>query len=278
MNLRQSVPEYLITKKNTIIQIAFTTIFAYIFINIYRPFGYDNWYKINELQLMIASAIVVVAGMIVIVLSRLLFFQLKKSHEITFAVYIWFIVAEIFFLGVFYTSLEILILHDERTPLLLLFNAIQNTALILLIPYTLSILYFSWTDIKKRMDQVSHQFRDSPDDFIPFKDEKGNLKITIKSIDVLFLESNDNYVNIHYNDNGKRKVYMIRNSLKQFETDLKDYPIWRAHRKFSVNIKNIKMMKKERKGFELIVNTDKEERIPVSRSYEKKMMDLLKIK
>jgi len=278
MNLRQSVPDYLITKKNTIIQIAFTTIFAYIFINIYRPFGYDNWYKINELQLMIASAIVVVAGMIVIVLSRLLFFQLKKSHEITLAVYIWFIVAEIFFLGVFYTSLEILILHDERTPFSLLFNAIQNTALILLIPYTLSILYFSWTDIKKRLDQKAHQFRDSSDDFIPFKDEKGNLKITIKSMEVLFLESNDNYVNIHYNDNGKRKVYMIRNSLKQFETDLKDYPIYRNHRKFSVNIQNIKMMKKERKGFDLIVNTEKEDRIPVSRSYEKRMMDLLKIK
>lgn len=278
MNLRQSVPEYLTTRKNTIIQIAFTTIFAYIFINIYRPFGYDNWYKIKDWQLLLASAVVVLAGMVVIILSRLIFFYLKRSHEITFALYIWFTAAEIFFMGLFFTSLEIWILHDERTAIALLFNAIQNTALILLIPYTLSILFFAWSDIKKKLEQVVIQFRDPSEVFIPFRDEKGSLKITIKSVNVLFMESNDNYVNIHYNDGDKRKIYMIRNSLKQFETDLKDYPIYRTHRKFSVNIKNVKMLKKERKGFELLINSAQEDHIPVSRSYEKQIMELMNIK
>lgn len=275
MNFRQSVPDYLTTKKNTIIQIAFTTIFAYIFINIYRPFGYDEWYKIKDWQLLIASAVVVITGMVVIMLSRIFMFQLKKSHEITYALYIWFIVAEIFFMGVFYTSFETFILHDERPAVELLFNAVQNTTLILLIPYTLSILFFAWSDIKKKLEQVVKQFRDPSEIFIPFNDEKGNLKITIKSIDVLFLESNDNYVNIHYSDNGKRKIYMIRNSLKQFETELKDYSLFRAHRKYTVNIKNIKMLKKERKGYELLLNTELEDRIPVSRSYEKRIIQLL---
>ena len=275
MNFRQSVPEYLTTKKNTIIQIAFTTIFAYIFINIYRPFGYDEWYKVKDWQLLIASAIVVMTGMVVIMLSRIFMYQLRKSHEITFALYIWFIVAEIVLMGVFYTSFEIFILHDQRPALELMFNAVQNTALILLIPYALSILFFAWSDIKKKLEQVVQQFRDPSEIFIPFKDEKGSLKLTIKSIDVLFLESNDNYVNIHYNDNGKRKIYMIRNSLKQFEADLKDYPIIRTHRKYSVNTKNIKMLKKERKGYELLLNTDREDRVPVSRSYEQKIIQLL---
>ena len=275
MNFRQSVPDYLTTKKNTIIQIAFTTIFAYIFINIYRPFGYNDWYKIKDWQLLIASAVVVITGMVVILLSRVVMHQLKKSHEITYAMYSWFIVAEIFFMGVFYTSFEVFILHDNRSPLELLFNAVQNTALILLIPYTLSILFFAWSDIKKKLEQVAQQFRDPSEIFIPFKDEKGSLKITVKSIDVLFLESNDNYVNIHYKDNGKRKIYMIRNSLKQFEKELKDYPIIRTHRKYSVNSKNIKMLKKERKGYELLMNTEMEDRIPVSRSYEQQVIQLL---
>lgn len=275
MNFRQSVPDYLTTKRNTIIQIAFTTIFAYIFINIYRPFGYDEWYKIKDWQLLIASAVVVITGMVVIMLSRIFMSQLKKSHEITYALYTWFIVAEIFFMGVFYTSFEIFILNDERPAVELLFNAVQNTALILLIPYALSILFFAWSDIKKKLEQVVQQFRDPSEVFIPFNDEKGNLKITIKSIDVLFLESNDNYVNIHYSDNGTRKIYMIRNSLKQFEAELKDYPIFRTHRKYSVNTKNIKMLKKERKGYELLLNTVQEDRIPVSRSYEKKIIQLL---
>jgi hypothetical protein len=278
MNLRQSVPEYLTTRKNTIIQVAFTTVFAYIFINIYRPFGYDDWYKISGWELLVASAVVVVAGMFVVLLSRILFFQLKKTHEITYALYIWFIVAEIFFMGVFYTSLEIWILNDERPPISLLFNSIQNTALILLIPYTISFLFFSWSDIKKRLEQTVSQFKEPTELFIPFRDEKGNLKITIKSSDVLYLESNDNYVNIHYSDREKRKVYMIRSSLKQYERELKDYPIWRNHRKYSVNIQNIKMMVKAPKGYELVMNSWGQEQIPVSRSYEKKIMQLLHIK
>ncbi|MFA9392028.1 MAG: LytR/AlgR family response regulator transcription factor [Prolixibacteraceae bacterium] len=278
MNLKQSVPDYLSNKKNTIIQIGFTTIFAYIFINIYRPFGYNNWYKIKDWQLLMASALVVIAGMIVIMVSRLILFRLKKSHEITIALYIWFIVAEIFFLGLFYTTLEIVVLKDNRSAWSLLFNAVQNTALILLIPYTLSFLFFAWSDIKKKLEHVVVQFRDPSEIFIPFNDEKGSLKITIKSINVLFLESNDNYVNIHYNDNGKRKIYMIRSSLKQFETELKDYSICRTHRKYSVNIKNIKMLKKERKGFEVIINTANEDHIPVSKSYEQQIIQLLSSK
>lgn len=278
MTLKQSVPDYLITSKNIIIQIAFTTVFAYIFINIYRPFSYNSWYKIQEWQLLIASAVVVLTGMIVVILSRLIMFQLKKSHEITLAFYIWFVVAEIIFMGLFYTSFEMFILHDQRSPVWLLFNAVQNTSLILLIPYTLSILFFAWKDIKRKLEHVVHQFRDPSEIFIPFKDDKGNLKITLKSNDLLFLESNDNYVNIHYVDRGKRKVFMIRNSLKNYETELKDYPVYRNHRKYSVNIKNVKMLKKERKGFELIIDDMQEDKIPISRSYEKNIMDLMKIK
>jgi DNA-binding LytR/AlgR family response regulator len=275
MNLRQSVPDYITTKKNTIIQIAFTTVFAYIFINIYRPFGYNNWYKIQEWKLMIASAVVVLTGMIIIILSRLVLLHLKKTHEITYGVFIWFVTAEIILMGAFYTSLEVFILHDTRSPFNLMFNAIQNTSLILLIPYTLSFLFFAWTDIKKKFDQMLHQFRDPSDIFIPFKDEKGNLKITIKCSNVLYLESNDNYVNIHYTDNGKRKTYMIRSSLKQYESELESYPVYRNHRKFSINIKNVKLLIKEKKGFELVINSEQEEKIPVSRSYEKVILDLI---
>ncbi|MBN2805223.1 MAG: LytTR family transcriptional regulator DNA-binding domain-containing protein, partial [Prolixibacteraceae bacterium] len=58
---------------------------------------------------------------------------------------------------------------------------------------------------------------------------------------------------------------------------LKDYPIWRIHRKYSVNIQNIKLMIKAPKGYELVMNTPGEERLPVSGSYEKKTMQLLHI-
>lgn len=276
MGLAQTVPDYLLTRRNTIIQTAFTAVFAYIFINIYRPFGYDNWYEEVYLwQLLLASAVVIFTGMIVIILSRILLFSIKRSHEITFAVYIWFIVAEILFMGLFYTSFEVFILKDERPPLSLLFNAVQNTALILLIPYALSFLFFAWTDIKKKFEKVVQQFRDPSDQFIPIKDEKGQLRISIKCVDLLFMEANDNYVNLHYLSNGKQKIFMVRNSLKHFELSMKDYPVTRVHRKFAVNTKNVKLLKKGKKSYEVIMNTLAEDVIPVSKKYEQEVIKVL---
>ncbi|MGF7138539.1 LytR/AlgR family response regulator transcription factor [Roseimarinus sediminis] len=276
MGLAQTVPDYLVTRRNTIIQTAFTAVFAYIFINIYRPFGYENWYQeVYQWQLLLASAVVILTGMIVIILSRVFLFYIKRSHEITFAVYAWFIVAEILFMGLFFTSFEIFILKDERPALALLFNAVQNTALILLIPYTLTILFFAWTDIKKKLDKVVQQFRDPSELFIPFHDEKGQLRISVKCADLIFMEANDNYVNLHYLSNGKQKVFMIRNSLKNFEESLKDYPLARVHRKFAVNTKNVKMLRKGKKSYELIMNTNEEEVIPVSKKYERQVIKVL---
>jgi len=279
MNFRQSVPDYLISRKNTIIQIFFTAIFAFIFIITYRPFGYDKWYgNIGNLELFAGTAVVVILGMVVIIITRIGMFFLNKTHEITLAVYIWMIACEIMLLGGFYTALERVILHDSRSIVSLLFNAVENTSLILLIPYTLSILFFAWNDIKRKLDQVVQQFRDPSEVFIPIKDEKGVLRLTLKSMNILYLESNDNYVNVYYLDNEKIKTYLVRNSLKQLEKSLKDYPIYRCHRSFSVNIKNIKMVRKAKKGFELVINSPKEECLPVSKSYEKKILNLLNIK
>lgn len=278
MDFRKSVPEYLITRKNTIIQIAFTAVFTGIFIITYRPFGYENWYgNIGDLKLMAGTIVVILVGMLVIILSRIGMLLLKKNHEITLALYIWTVAVEILLLGGFYTALEIFIIKDTRPPFQLFVNAVQNTSLILLIPYVLSILFFAWKDIKLKFDQVVNQFRDPSEIFIPIKDENGILRLTLKSDNILYLESYDNYVNVYYNDNEKTKSFLVRNSLKQLEKSMKDYPVYRCHRSYSVNIKNVKLIRKSRMGYELVINTPSEICLPVSKSYEKKILELLNI-
>jgi DNA-binding LytR/AlgR family response regulator len=278
MNFRQPVPDYLTSRKNTIIQIVFTAVFAYIFIMIYRPFSYDTWYETEEWKRLVALGVVVLSGMIVIIFTRLGMFALKKNHEITLELYIFMIVVEIFLLGGFYSALEYFILSDQRSAFKLMFSAVQNTSLILLIPYIISILFFSWKDITRKFNQIRSQFREPSDIFIPFKDEKGVLRITIKSSDLLYLESNDNYVNIHFADKDRKKSYLIRNNLKTLENEFRDYPVYRCHRSFSINIQNVKLVRKAKKGYELVMNSITEDCIPLSASYQKKIFDLLKIR
>jgi len=277
MNFRQAVPDYLTSKRNTFIQIAFTTLFAYAFINIYLPFGVEEWYNVNLVQFRVLSAGVVLLGMVVIMFTRLLMFQLQKTHEITIALYVWMIVVEVILLGVFYTIIEKLALKDPRKASILMLNAIQNTALILLIPYLISSMFFAWTDIQKKFEQVVQQFRDPSEVFVPFKDEKGKVRITLKLIDLLYVESNDNYVNIFYNDANKVKSYMLRNTIKNLEPELTRFSIFRCHRRYSVNKVNVKFFRKGKTSFEVVINDKGETVIPVSKSYQKAVINRLNL-
>ena len=47
MNLNYPIPDFFVKRRNTVIQILFTTIFAYAFILIYRPFNSRSWFDVN---------------------------------------------------------------------------------------------------------------------------------------------------------------------------------------------------------------------------------------
>ena len=49
---------------------------------------------------------------------------------------------------------------------------------------------------------------------ITFRDETEKLRFSIKSDDILFVESTDNYVTVHTLEKGKIKKIMLRNTMK----------------------------------------------------------------
>ena len=108
-----------------------------------------NWYKVNELQFRVFSGLVVVVGMLVIIITRTLLLYLKKTHEITLALYIWLITAEVILMATFYTSFEKFILNDGRGSHLLFLNAIQKCGAHTVDTLFIKLVVFSaWTDIK----------------------------------------------------------------------------------------------------------------------------------
>jgi DNA-binding LytR/AlgR family response regulator len=264
--MSKKIPLYYINRKNTVKQILFTSIFAYAFINLYKPFGSDEWYDVSWRIFSLASGLLVVLGMFVVIISRLLMFWVKRFRAISILYYILMVAGEIIFMAIFYAMLEKIVMQDMRPFALRVYISIQNTALILLIPYLISILFFEWQEkkmtLEKLIKQLSHKAY-----FIPFNDFKGTLMLTLKTNDLIYLESSDNYVVIHYVSDGKTKTYLIRNSLKQLEKDLTEFPLLRCHRSFMVNIKHVKMMKRERGKIRLLMDNADNQTIPVSRTY-----------
>ena len=269
------IPPYYITGKNTVIQIVFTTVFAYAFIILYKPFGAGEWYDVSWWVFSLASGILVVSGMLVVLTSRLFMFWIKRIRQITILYYALMIAGEIIFMAVLYVMLERWALKNGMRPFAThVYFAVQNTALILLIPYLISVLFFEWQEKKMSLEKLIKQISRKAY-FISFKDEKETLRLTLKTNDLIFLEASDNYVVIHYESDGKTKSYLIRNTLKQFEKDLTDFPLLRCHRSYMVNINHVKMMKREKGIVQLVMDNIGQHAIPVSKTYAENVFKIL---
>lgn len=268
------VPDFFVSRRNSTIQILFTTVFAYFFINVYQPFGSMDWYAVSWWVFSFVSGLIVIAGMLVVLASRLIMFAVKKYRPITVRYYAVMIVFEIIVKGALYTVVERLALVDE-TPFFPAFVvALQNTSLILLIPYLISTLFFAWWEKKVSLETLLRQLRYKPE-FIPLHDENDALKLSIKSLDLLYLEADDNYVIIHYKSGENLKKYILRNTLKKLEKQMEGYPLLRCHRSFMVNIDQIKMLKRDQSQYNLWLDASGSVSIPVSKSFVKPVSDAL---
>ena len=270
----KQIPSYYITRKNTAIQIVFTTVFAYAFINLYQPFGAGEWYDVTWWVFSLASGILVVSGMLVVLASRLFMYWVERMRPISILYYALTVAGEIIFMAVLYALLERWVLKDMRPFAALVYFAAQNTALILLIPYLISVLFFEWQEKKMGLEKLIKQISFKAL-FIPFKDEKGTLRFTLKANDLIFLESSDNYVVIYYKSDGKMKSYLIRNTLKKLEKDMEEFPLLRCHRSYMVNINHVKMMKREKGTVQLLMDDMGQHAIPVSKSYTENVFKIL---
>jgi hypothetical protein len=264
---KRLIPWYFVNRRNTVWQILFTTLFALVFINIYRPFDAGNWYEVTWYQFLYFSALLVLAGMLVVVVSRVIMLRVKKGRPITLVYYLLMIAGEIMFMAAMFALVEKVWLNDGRSFALLWYLALQNTALILLIPYLISLLFFAWRAKSLSFKNLLSRYRHE-DRFLSFHDHKGHLEYSVKTTDVLYLESDDNYVIIHYLAGEKKSQLLLRNSLKYFEEAFKLEPFLRCHRSYMVNVQHVTLVKRSRNQLQLLLDNDSQAIIPVSKSYE----------
>jgi hypothetical protein len=101
-------------------------------------------------------------------------------------------------------------------------------------------------------------------------------ELTFYPSQLIYAESDGNYVVCHLLVNEKVKQKMMRNSMGEFERQLSDFPqFFRTHRAFIVNLKKVTAKKGNSSGYQLkLSNTDFE--VPVSRQNTKSFDENLK--
>ena len=269
LDLHKPIPSYLVEKRNIVTLVLFTSLFALVFINIYSPFGASRWYNVNKLEFLLYSSLVILTGVLVVVISRIIMYHVCKNHLINIIQYMAWILAEIMFMALFYTLFEIIILKDSRTFEELFKVSARNTALILLLPYSMLWLYFSWHDKKEKIEKLSETraVSDNTRDMIPFYDDKSVLKFSIKKEDLIYIESDENYVSICYLNKGKLSKYMLRDTMKRMEETFAATEIVRCHRSYMVNFEKVKVIRKDKDGLKLELEGPSVPDIPVSKTY-----------
>ncbi|MDP3397765.1 MAG: LytTR family DNA-binding domain-containing protein [Bacteroidales bacterium] len=268
------IPEYINKKKNIVRLVGFTALFALVFINIYKPFSSSGWYKVSEFMFFVYSSIIILTGVLVVVISRLIMYFYSKRHKISYWKYGIWVFIEIFLMSCFYTFYTLL-LNTDRDIMEIFEGSLKNTTLVLLLPYIVLWFYFGWRDSVEKLAVI-----ENPDEMtfllpgsIAFTDEKGVLRLSLSGSDLLYIESSDNYVLIHYTVNEKIKRYLLRNTLKNLEKELENTMVTRCHRSFLVNLERAKVIRRDRDGLYIELDAPGSEDIAVSKSYQKKVSE-----
>ncbi len=273
----REIPDYVIEKSTITSQVMFVSIFALVFINIYSPFNASSWFEVGRIEFFFYSSAFILFGMLIIVISKLLFFLIARRRKFTYLLFgIWHVM-EVLLLAVTYLVVDLVMLNSEAELVERFTSLLFITLLVLAIPYSLSWLWISLKDKREKLEghtqDTSLEFRERK--MITFRDETDKLRFSIKSQDILYVESTDNYVTVHTVEKGKIKKIMLRNTMKRLEKELEGTLIQRCHRSYMVNFENIKLVKLISTNLYIYMDYADEIRIPVSRTYAEHVHEFL---
>lgn len=272
------LPAYFTDKHNAFLLVLITALFSELFFFIFEPFRSrelmpDDW------QYLLWVTIMILIAMTIMTISRVILYFVTRKRDISIVTYSFWIFGEVAIISLIYTLFLMLVFHDnaieyEWTFFPLLKDMILGTAVILLIPYFTLHLLFVYRNLAAQMQELSSESSTLGEDLdkYNFYDEKGELRLSIQPSLVYYLESADNYVQIHYLNGNKMDQTLIRNSLKNIEWRFRDKHLIRCHRSFIVNLKNVKLLRREENEVVLDFSDNRVPAIPVSKSYSAQVM------
>lgn len=269
----QKIPSYIYNRQNIIYLILSTALFALVFINLYKPFSSESWYDVSELRFFVFSSLIILTGVLVVVISRIIMYYVGKKRSITLGNYIVWVILEIFFMSLFYT-IYTLYLNPDREWMSVFKESSINTALVLLLPYSIIHLYFTYQESSRQLKAMTEDQSDSVSSpkVYSFLDEKGELRLSVNKHNLLYIESADNYVSIWYLNKGTLTKFMLRNSMKSVEEQLAETAVLRCHRSYMVNFDQVNAIRRQKDGIYIEFDMKNLLDIPISKKYSEKVL------
>ena len=196
----------------------------------------------------------------VLSLSRVLLWLLRKHLAMDLYRYCIWCIGETLLCAAF-TALFLVLMDGSRESWFNWFGrSFAALGSIAIYPYLILTLFIAATD-SSRFEPREQGAR------LKFYDSRHQLKFITEASSVLFIESNENYIIVHYLENGIHKRCQIRSSMKSIEPLCEQAGFARAHRCYIVNPLHVKSIRKSSGGLNFADLGTGDEGIPISKKY-----------
>lgn len=227
---------------------------------------YTSMSGIHSFNTVICSAII----FLVLAALRITLWLIRKRFPADLWSYAFWCTGEILICCAFCGLYLGLMDHNDAGGYFHYFGAgISSIGSVLVNPYVvLTLLYLALDDSKAIPPESDIRLK--------FYDNRHQLKFITTASSITYIESNENYILVHYLENGIPKKFQIRTSMKNIEPLCERAGFARAHRCYIVNPLHVKQIRKGPNGTTFAdLGDGTEEGIPVSKKYYENITSLL---
>ncbi|MBL7923236.1 MAG: LytTR family transcriptional regulator DNA-binding domain-containing protein [Bacteroidia bacterium] len=258
----------------------FTGFFIFLFLFIFRPF---QLHRFETLEIAKITAGYGLITCVMVLLNAFYFTRLfprffSESHW-TVGREILYIMWIIFTIGIANALYSVWIFRDNISIQYLVSFQVF-TLLVALLPVSINVMVIQLVLTRRNLRQareisghMHHKKRlDAiPDAMVSLRSENKKEELTLPARDLLYISSADNYIEVHYLENGKEQRRLLRGTLKNAREDLQKFTaFYRCHRTWIVNLDRVKSVTGNSQGYRLVLDgTDTV--VPVSRNLNEEL-------
>lgn len=282
------MPSYFRQKYQLIATVTFTAFFSLLFMLVSIPFSHNVWFELGASEAFLFTAAFFVIGLFVIILSKRLMYA-TRSEDMNYLQYVLWNVSEVLVICLLYTLFSIkgdslgIIELEDATFVHIFLNAFLYCFVSLIIPYIIAGMYFAIIDKNNTIRLMNYANVVSDEPILPKDEQKitlfdnsGVLKLSLRLSSLYYVESDDNYIIVWYTDSkGELQKYMLRCRLKTVEESFKGSSLVRCHRKYIVNMDKVKVVRKEKDGYEIDLDNDSIPPISITKTYVGNVLEYL---
>ena len=228
MNTGKYIPDYISGKSELFIKVAVASLFSFLFLLGTMQFSTTSWFRLGRSFYFPFTLTFIGVSFFAVAASNTIMYQTRNLLKLTWFWYIIWKLAEIVLVTSLYTTFAGVLARPDNMGVPMIFLRAFCFAFVCIgVPYVFLDMYFI---IKEQRSIIRHHdsIDTTPaaidgDQQFSIYDSSGTLKLSVSSSHLFYIEADDNYVQIHYEDHsGELKSFMVRSTLRSIEDTFKD--------------------------------------------------------